>query len=132
MKIAPETGKKPVRIPSDRPCYKLTEPFFDPHDNWQAEGTIFKFDGGPNASMMPLNDLARSKYDEYMDRLDAGKRVYCEKQDPPIAFVPHERIYEEQDDDILDVSRTAAIAQPTEFKLGSRSRRGGVAAEVLN
>ncbi len=46
--------------------------------------------------MMPLNELAKKAYDQYMDKLDEGHKAFCAKQEPPIPFVPHARIYEHQ------------------------------------
>ena len=123
-----------MKIPKDKPVYKLSEPFFDPHDNWLPTGTVVAFSGTPNQGMIPLNDKARAAYDEYMDRLDAGKKAWCEAQTPQVAFVPHERIYEEPDEgEIVDVSReTNGMAQPAPtIKLG-RTKTSGERAQALN
>ena len=135
MNIAPQPAPPPLRIPKDRPVYRLSEPFFDPHDQWHPEGKIIAFEGTPNQGMVPLNERAIKAYDQYLDRLDAGKKLFCEKSDPPVHFVPHARVYDEPELDIPDVSKNAVHSldggnQPT-LKLGS-SKKTGHAAEGLN
>lgn len=123
-----------MKIPKDKPVYKLTEPFFDPHDNWHPEGKVIAFCGTPNQGMIPLNDKARTAYDDYMDKLDAGKRAWCEAQVPPVGFVAHERIYEEPDEgEVVDVSReVGGLNQPTQTIRLGRSKPVGEAATALN
>ncbi len=120
----------PRRIPNNVPVYELLEPFVDPADVFHEAGKIIKFSGTPNQGMMPLNELAKKAYDEYMDKLDEGHKAFCAKQEPPIPFVPHARIYEHQEDEIPDVSDRARLATgdktTNEMKLG---RRGGAPKE---
>ncbi len=122
-----------MKIPKDKPVYKLSEPFFDPHDNWLPAGAVVAFSGTPNQGMIPLNGLAKKAYDDYMDRLDAGKKAWCEAQTPPVGFVPHERIYEEPDEgEIVDVSKEVSgvgLPPPT-IKLG-RTKTSGERAQAL-
>lgn len=118
-----------MRVPSDRPVYRLTEPFFDPQDNYHPAEKVVVFNGIPNQSMMPLNDLAREKYDAYMDKLDEDLKLVCDLEKRP--FTAHHRVYDEPEDDFVDISRDAARKQadPT-IKLGNR-RKTGDAAEAL-
>lgn len=123
-----KTGKM-VRVPQDGPAYMLTEAFFDPHNIWHPAGTPLKFDGIPNASMIPLNEHALKKYDAYMDGLDAGLKLVCEKNQPPLHFVAHERIYEVvEEDEFVDVSKQPAGMQEQTtghtLRLGATKPRG--------
>ena len=121
-----------MRIPQDRPVYRLAAPFFDPHDNLIPADKTVVFNGIPNSDMIPLNRLAQERYDTYMDALDAGLKAWCEKQEPPVPFVPHERLTDEPEDDILDVSKDGrGMTAPVAAKLGARRRKTGHAAEVL-
>lgn len=121
-----------LRIPKDRPVYKLSEPFFDPHDTWHGEGEVIAFSGEPNQGMIPLNDKARDAYDKYMDKLDEGKLEWCNAQTPKVGFVPHGRVYEESEPEIVDVSKEVGgmNVKQEQIRLGTR-KRVGEATKVL-
>lgn len=126
---------RPRRIPQDAPVYELLEPFVDPADIHHAAGSIIKFSGIPNQGMMPLNDLAKKKYDDYMDLLDAGHKAYCAAQTPPQPFVKHPRIYEHEEEEIPDISDRARLAtgdqaSPT-MKLGRRGAAPKTGASAI-
>jgi len=125
----------PKRIPENVPVYELLEPFVDPADVLHPVGAVIKFSGTPNQGMMPLNEIAKKAYDAYMDKLDEGHKAYCAKQEPPIPFVPHARLYEHQEEDIPDVSDRARLNMgdkaTTEMKLGRRGAAPKTGASAL-
>lgn len=126
-----------MRIPEDRPVYRLSEPFFDGQDQYHEKDKLIIFDGVPNQSMIPMNDLARKRYDGYMDKLDEGLKLACDKnvgpdgKPAPLHFTPHPRIYDEPEEEIVDVSRQAPRHEQIGIKIGNRRKEGG-GAEALN
>lgn len=118
-----------MRIPQDRAVYRLVEPFFDPLDNWHPAEKVVIFDGTPNQSMVPLNDIALKRYDAYMDKLDEDLKEVCALEKRP--FTPHHRAYDEPEDELEDIS-PGAVRKPAEsaVKLGIR-RKNGDGAEAL-
>lgn len=55
----------------DVPVYKLIKPFFsgDQGGAYHHEGSIISFDGIPNETMEPMNDLAESRMERYLRSL---------------------------------------------------------------
>lgn len=118
-----------MKIPQDKAVYRLTEPFFDPRDNWHPADKVVVFNGIPNQTMMPLNDIARERYDAYMDKLDEDLAEVCKAENRP--FTAHHRVYDEAEEEVEDISKGAVgkVAEST-VKLGIR-RKHGDGAEAL-
>lgn len=125
------------RIPDHRPVYRLSEPFFDGQDQYHDEGKLIIFDGVPNTGMIPMNDLAVKAYDAFMDTLDAGLKLACAQnlgpdgKPAPLHFTPYARVYDEPEDEIVDLSKQAPRHEQVGIKIGNRKKTDG-GAEALD
>lgn len=70
-----------VVISGERSAYKILgeKGFFGPDDHLYTSGEMIYFDDEPNQDMEPLNDLARGKMREYIEKLDRLGREAAEK-----------------------------------------------------
>lgn len=70
-----------MSIDQSRPAYRVlaVSGFFGPDDNlYELDNEIY-FDGEPNEELEPLNDAARLKMIQYLDKLDELGRKAAEK-----------------------------------------------------
>ena len=56
------------------PKYRLNVPFFGPDDTKYPEGSEIEYLGTPNMEMVPLNNAARARIEDYIDELTEGAR----------------------------------------------------------
>lgn len=68
-------------IDSGRPAYRILSStgFYGPDDHLYGEGSEVYFDGEPNEEMEPLNELARLKIVQFIDKLEREARTAAEK-----------------------------------------------------
>ena len=64
-----------------RPAYRILSVagFFGPDDVLHKEGEEIYYDGEPNEEMEPLNDAAKERMEQYLNRLDDLAREVAEK-----------------------------------------------------
>lgn len=71
--------------PAERAAYRIlsTAGFFSDNDTLYEEGAEIYFDGEPSVEMEPLNQLARQRYTEMLEKLDDLGRKTAEKLGRP-------------------------------------------------
>lgn len=71
--------------PAERPAYRIlsTAGFFSDNDTLYEEGAEIYFDGEPSVEMEPMNEAARKRYTEMLERLDDLGRKTAEKLGRP-------------------------------------------------
>lgn len=74
----------------ERPAYRIldTSGFFGPDDTLYEYLAEIEFDGEPSVEMEPLNETARVKYIELLERLDDEGRKVAEKLGRPFTGRP--------------------------------------------
>lgn len=79
-----------MSVPSDRPAYRILAVygFYGPDDVMYNEGDCIVYDGEPNEEMEPLNELARVKLTEYLEKLDNLAKLAAEKAGRPFVGRP--------------------------------------------
>ncbi len=73
-----------------RPAYRIlaASGFFGPDDHLYQEGDEIYFDGEPNEEMEPLNELARIRISEFIEKLEREARNIAEKIGRPFSGRP--------------------------------------------
>lgn len=68
-------------ISNDKPAYRIlaVSGFYGPDDTLYPEGSEIYYEGEPNEEMEPLNEPARVKLVEYLEKLDVLARQVSEK-----------------------------------------------------
>ncbi len=72
-------------IDASRPAYRILSStgFYGPDDHLYGEGAEIYFDGEPNEEMEPLNELARLKLVQFIEKLETESRTIAEKLGKP-------------------------------------------------
>jgi len=80
-----------MTISNDRPAYRIlaVHGFFGPDDHLYQLGEEIYYDEEPNEEMEPLNEPARQKLSDYLNKLDNMAKVAAEKSNK--AFVGRPR-----------------------------------------
>ena len=70
-----------MTISNDRPAYRILaiHGFFGPDDHLYQLGDEIYFDDEPNEEMEPLNESARKRLGEYLNKLDNLAKIAAEK-----------------------------------------------------
>lgn len=82
-------------ITNDRPAYRVLDPngFFGPDDTLytvdeNGDPEVIYFDGEPNEQLEPLNELAKTKLNTYLEKLDVLAREASAKLGRPFVGRP--------------------------------------------
>lgn len=114
-----------VVISSERPAYKILSEkgFFGPDDHLYTSGEMIYFDDEPNEDMEPLNDLARVKIRDLIEKLDRLGREAAEKFDRP--YTSRASSLEEAIQlSTEDARRVQSIGNPNGVALMKSDKRG--------
>lgn len=65
------------------PKYQLNSPCYLDDQTLHMEGEVIEFTGVPNLEMVPLNDAAKARMDEYISEQEGGARAYADKRGRP-------------------------------------------------
>lgn len=77
-------------VDASRPAYRILSStgFYGPDDHLYGEGAEIYFDGEPNEEMEPLNELARLKLIQFIEKLEREAKIAAEKLGRPFAGRP--------------------------------------------
>lgn len=83
--ISTPVATQTIIIPNDVPVYKIMDErgFFADNDILYPQGTVVKWSDEPNTQMLPMNEMARTKLQAYIDKLEKLGRDAAEKLGVP-------------------------------------------------
>lgn len=79
-----------MSIDNTRPAYRIlaTNGFFGPDDHLYREGDEIYFDGEPNEEMEPLNELAKIRLNQFIEKLETQSKEIAFKLGRPFSGRP--------------------------------------------
>lgn len=77
-------------LDTSRAAYRVLDAagFYSDNDHLYVEGDEIYFDGEPNDQLEPLNELARTRLVEYLDKQDKQAKAVAEKLNRPYVSRP--------------------------------------------